>query len=184
MSKPKSFWHTLPGILTALAGLIGSIAGIVTIAISLGWLSTTLKPPAPRGDSEVTWSVVSALTCRETGPLGDRWGISYWDFDSDQCTPYREPVAGADFIFKPVYPNQGENTMFGVGPHHGARFAPLQQGRPPWEVPLSEFTKDMHAVPTRTKYPCLTNNGTLCQFEIIVTNNYVYVSVLLFKKNK
>ena len=126
--------------------------------------------------------MVSELTCRETGPLGDRWGISYWDFDSDRCIPYQEPVAGADFTFKPVHPNQGENTTFAVIPYHGARFAPLQQGRPPWEVPLSEFTQDSHVVPTRTKYPCLTNSGTLCQFEIIVRNNYVYVSVLLFKR--
>ena len=125
--------------------------------------------------------VKSSLTCREAGPLGDKWGVSYWDFDSDKCAPYQQPVAGADFIFKPVYP-KGENTTFGVKPYHGARFAPLAQGRPPWGVPLSEFTQDMHVVPTRTKFPCLTNSGTLCQFEIIVRDEYVYVSVLLFEK--
>ena len=39
MSKGKAFFSTLPGIISALAGLVTVIVGVLAIAAQLGWLS-------------------------------------------------------------------------------------------------------------------------------------------------
>lgn len=36
--KPKSWWHTLPGVLTALGGLIGAIGGLILVGHQVGWI--------------------------------------------------------------------------------------------------------------------------------------------------
>lgn len=48
MSESKSFWTTLPGILTAIAALIGAIVGLLNAFHSLGWLESNTRPtPIP-----------------------------------------------------------------------------------------------------------------------------------------
>ena len=37
MRKSKSFWTTLPGILTAIATLIGAVSGFLIALHTLGW---------------------------------------------------------------------------------------------------------------------------------------------------
>lgn len=43
-SPPPSWWHTMPGLLTALAGAITAIAGLI-IALSQAGLLGSTPPP-------------------------------------------------------------------------------------------------------------------------------------------
>jgi hypothetical protein len=44
--QPTSFWTTLPGILTGLAGLIAAVSGLITVLFTVGFLgSTPAKTP-------------------------------------------------------------------------------------------------------------------------------------------
>jgi hypothetical protein len=56
--QPTSFWTTLPGILTGLAGLIAAVSGLITVLFTVGVLgSAPAKTPAATENS-VTQTVV------------------------------------------------------------------------------------------------------------------------------
>jgi hypothetical protein len=52
--RSKSWWHTLPGILTAAAGAITAITALVTALHQAGWLGRTPAPATPSPPSAVT----------------------------------------------------------------------------------------------------------------------------------
>jgi hypothetical protein len=55
MSEGESFWKTLPGILTGLAGLVGAVAALTTALYTAGIIGGGGKgPPHPPGDAART----------------------------------------------------------------------------------------------------------------------------------
>lgn len=38
--KERSFWSTIPGLVTGLAGLLTGIVGLLTVSVQLGWLGS------------------------------------------------------------------------------------------------------------------------------------------------
>ena len=85
-AQPESWWHTAPGIITAIAGLITAVGGLLTVLVQVGWLgdprprleAVTQAPPAPVGDSPDTdtASENSALTVDELEERLDRINIA------------------------------------------------------------------------------------------------------------
>ena len=49
----KGFWKTLPGIITAITGLIAAVGSILVTMHSLGWLGTA-QPPYSVSPAEVS----------------------------------------------------------------------------------------------------------------------------------
>jgi hypothetical protein len=73
----KSWWYTLPGVLTALAGIITAVGGLVTVLYQVGVFGHVPKVPEPPTSTEVVDSPVAsdsrqcpeqdAKICREVG---------------------------------------------------------------------------------------------------------------------
>lgn len=54
MSKGKAFFSTLPGIISALAGLVTVIVGVLAISAQMGWLSDEDDEEAASGGTSTT----------------------------------------------------------------------------------------------------------------------------------
>jgi hypothetical protein len=68
--KERSFWSTIPGLVTGLAGLLTGIVGLLTVAVQLGWIGsddddsskqTDTTAPATAGNDGGPGTTVSAL---------------------------------------------------------------------------------------------------------------------------
>jgi hypothetical protein len=103
-----SFWTTLPGILTGLAGLLTAIIAVVGLWRSLGWGGGT--PSAPGGGPS-TFSI--SVTCRgTTATVGGNY-------------PSKYEGATVFFVFNDVVTNVSRNlpdatsfeTSFDVAPY-------------------------------------------------------------------
>ena len=89
--------------------------------------------------------------------------LSYYDFDTPAQLDSRTP--GADFFFKADNPS-ARDSLIGVVPSNGAKFAPSAPNRSPWDVPKDRFISTIQSVPQRTSIPCVTSEGRHCVFEL------------------
>ena len=86
--------------------------------------------------------------------------LSYYDFDPPAQLDSRTP--GADFFFKAD--SSATDSLIGVVPSNGAKFAPSAPNRSPWDVPRDRFISAIQSVPTRVGIPCVTSEGRHCVF--------------------
>ena len=49
--KPKSWWHTVPGIITTLTATVTALTGLVVAINQTGWLGPPTPPAATRGSA-------------------------------------------------------------------------------------------------------------------------------------
>ena len=83
MSEGESFWKTLPGILTGLAGLVGAVAALTTALYTAGIIGgrakVVVRPPGDDSRTEIRGISSTGVSERElrvtvdytyTGDLG------------------------------------------------------------------------------------------------------------------
>ena len=187
MSEKKSFWTTLPGILTGITGVITATGGLLVILHQVGVIglktneipneSEQGKTKVERRINEIEPEIETKLKLEEekgepvllstsacSRPKGR---IKYWDFDRPNCSPIDNKTIESDFWFKANDPRDPD-TMFGVVPHNGAKIAPRHPDSFPWEIKAHDFTsaQGVYSVPQHKRIPCITSNGLLCQFMI------------------
>lgn len=61
MSEKKSFWSTVPGLVTGLTGLLTAVVGLVTVLMQLDVIGGDSSSPAP-APAGVTTTVAGGLT--------------------------------------------------------------------------------------------------------------------------
>src|SRR4051794_5225451 len=66
MSEGRSFWSSVPGLVTGLAGLLTGIVGLVTVLIQLGVVGGKDKAPPPSPPTTLT-TVAGAATPTTVG---------------------------------------------------------------------------------------------------------------------
>jgi hypothetical protein len=66
--KPKSWWETVPGILTGVAAIIGAVSGAIVAYASL----PTQSQPSPK--SKQKFLVLEAIEVHQpSGAMGESW---------------------------------------------------------------------------------------------------------------
>ena len=103
--------------------------------------------------------------------------LSYYDFDTPAQLDSRTP--GADFFFK-ADNSWARDSLIGVSPVNGAKFAPSAPNRPPWDVPRDQFISAIQSVPQRTGIPCVTSEGRYCTFLLQDQDGDLTVSLVLY----
>jgi len=88
-------------------------------------------------------------------------------YDIDAATQVRGSDNEVDFWFKADNP-QDPNSMIGVLPVNGAKYAPHSAGLFPWELDESSFTSSqgVYPVPQRQDIPCFTSKKQPCTFRL------------------
>jgi hypothetical protein len=203
MSDKKSFWNTLPGLLTGVAGVITAIGGFLVVLHQIGIIE-----PKPNGmsnetshgktkiehqiDEKVSESkpfqdpakqvrnptVLQRSLYRSPALSGEK--LYYYDFDKPQKLSAQTP--NVDFFYKPD--SSDKDTKIGVVPHNGAIFAPQTLDLFPWELDQNEFTtaQGVYSVPQNKNIPCISNDGTYCTFKIwIEEDGELAVSFVLYE---
>lgn len=100
MSSERSFWRTMPGAVTAVATLLGSMAAVLTAMYSVGWIGP-IEPPREQTTGANPESTPSGIQAPATSPsnkepvplptsaCSEPSGslLKYWDFDIPNCSP-------------------------------------------------------------------------------------------------
>lgn len=79
MSDNRSFWSTVPGLVTGLAGLLTGIVGLLTVSVQLGWVGGGNGSNANSSTSTSTTSTTvggTTTTLFGSGPSGSTVGPS------------------------------------------------------------------------------------------------------------
>lgn len=173
--KDKSFWETLPGILTGLAAFLTAVGGLITLVLSLPrpnvFFPATPTPAVTAAPTEGQPVVIGSSSFTNKLHSGS---VYYYDFNKPEQTT--NAASGSDFSFTPDNPDD-PNTQVSVSPYNGAKFAPRSPGRFPWEVEAGGMTtaQGVYSVPQRTDIPCLTSIGKYCTFSLDLQNNGDFV---------
>jgi len=86
----ESFWKTAPGVLTAIAGFITAIGGIVAILIQVGVIGGTADPTTPpRAEDTPIQTTVATTTAKSTSsaPPASAAGGKAWKDVEAVITP-------------------------------------------------------------------------------------------------
>ncbi len=170
-TKGKSFWETLPGILTGLAALVTAIIGLTTAILSL---------PRPNIFFSATSAPTSAAFVTPTGqPVLLRSsqlqnkansGTNYYDFDAPAQSS--SLTTAADFSFQPAN-TKDSNAPITVSAYNGAKFGANSTNLFPWEIDPSQMTsaQGVYSVPQNAAIPCITNEGKYCTFSLGLSSN-------------
>lgn len=179
MSSERSFWVTFPGIATAIAALLGSLAALLPVMQSLGWIGARPSgPPTTNGPPGKEPVLSSTSACGQ--PASE--SLKYWDFDAEGCVSSDHPTPRSDFWFK-ANDHRDPGSDWGVVPSNGAKFAPRHPDRFPWKVPHEEFTtaSGVYSVPAKKPIPCITSEGLLCQFVIWPQDDQIRVTIFRYR---
>ena len=65
-TTPRSWWHTLPGVLTGVAALVTALAGLVAVLMQAGWLGA--RGDAPKATAPPPASAPPAATAPAAAP--------------------------------------------------------------------------------------------------------------------
>lgn len=75
MNPKTSFWQTVPGILTAIGGTVGSIAALLTALYTIGLIGSKEAPkPSPSSSTPTTYSATTSTSTNNAAtstPLSD-----------------------------------------------------------------------------------------------------------------
>jgi len=198
-SSKKSWWQTLPGVLTAIAGFITAISGLVLALYQTGVLPLSQGPNSQsntlveKGDSGKPQRVIDKPKSQKSTldhklvrrsayrtPITAGTRLSYYDFDSGMKLDDR--TNSVDFFFKPD-DIRDPKTKIGVAPVNGAKYAPRSAGSLPWEVDASQFTSagGVYSVPQGQEFPCMTSNNRPCTFQIRLEAKEMLVPFALYQ---
>lgn len=173
--KGKSFWETVPGILTGLTAFLTAVGGLVTLVLSLprpnAFFPATPTPAVTATPTTGQPVVIGSSSFSNKLHSGT---VYYYDFDKPEQTT--NATSGSDFDFKPDNPDD-PNTQILVAPYNGAKFASRSPGRFPWEVEAGGMTtaQSVYSVPQRNDIPCTTSEGKYCTFSLDLRNNGDFV---------
>ncbi len=185
-TKGKSFWETLPGVLTGLAALVTAIIGLITAVLSLP------KPNVffPATPTPIPTSTSAAFATPTGQPILLRSsqfqakansGTNYYDFDAP--TQSSSLTSAADFSFQ-VANTKDSNSPITVSAYNGAEFGPISTGLFPWSIDPGQMTsaQGVYSVPQNAAIPCITNEGKYCTFSLGLSNNGdLTITIMLYK---
>jgi len=79
-ARTRGFWHTVPGILTAVAAVITAVGGLLAVLLQLGIISGSPKPASVTGQGpQVTQSASAASSSHSAAPDSSVSGRSWSD---------------------------------------------------------------------------------------------------------
>lgn len=88
--KKSSFWSSLPGIMTALAGLIGAVAGLLTVLYTIGVIGQD-PDPQPKFERPVAADSPSL----SAGSAGSSSAVARTDLDRTEAVPVARAALSA-----------------------------------------------------------------------------------------
>jgi hypothetical protein len=147
-------------------------AGIAATVIAgvILWLITQRSPPPPP-PPEPDYRLTSQ-TCSDVKT------IKWWDLDSDGCVSSEKGDGNSDFTFK--FSALGIGKAFCMAAMNGAKFAAFDPDRDPWSVSLGRFETKSCEVPQNKFIPCVTSQGSFCQFQVSEGPDKIYLDTLTF----
>ena len=119
MSDGKSFWSTVPGVVTGAAGVISAIVGLLGISVQLGWIGGGKGNATVSSSSGEAVATTTLSTVRGATTVPSASTVKPGEFAVDPQTVTFEPLKAKDATVTV------ENTAHGNGSGAVRKDSPL-----------------------------------------------------------
>lgn len=117
--RAPGFWHTVPGVLTAIAAVITAIGGLLAVLLQLGVIGGADEEDRPQATSTSSSSQEAAATASSASSAAAQPGKSWTDavavWRAKDGTMFRMPARTMGFCISSgagLYVNQSQNVAF------------------------------------------------------------------------